>query len=209
MIDYDIAKTWHKIFAERLELVAEGLIDEVLSPQQISDDSACKLGKWLYGAGKRFAELPAYAELLKVHQRFHDTACGYVNLMQGDSPEHLKQAIEADFKSTSGFVVTAIERLQLAVESEHQPTGYKPQFPDPAALHPALWDESLTLGLPAIDEQHKAIAAICEKLMKNPDESAHSEYSVDCLIDLGKILALHFEVEEAHMQQLGIRRTSR
>jgi len=127
-----------------------------------------------------------------------------LNLRCGDSPEHLKQAIEADFKSTSGFVVTASERLQLAVESEHQPTGYTTQFPDPAASHPALWDESLTLGLLAIDEQHKAIAAICEKLMKNPDESAHSEYSVDCLIDLGKILALHFEVEEAHMQQLGM-----
>jgi hemerythrin len=172
--------------------------------RKVCDDSACKLGQWLYGAGKCFAELPAYADLLKVHQRFHDVACGYVNVMQSDSLEHLKQETEADFKITSVQVVASIERLKLAAEREHQPIGYATQFHDPASSHPTLWDESLALGLTAIDEQHKAISAICDKLMKSPDESAHSEFSVDCLTDLGKIMAMHFAVEEAYMQQFGM-----
>jgi hemerythrin-like metal-binding protein len=205
MIDFDIAKTWHKIFAEKLEFVVMGLIEETCSPEQICDDSACKLGNWLHGPGKQMEGLPAYTNLLKTHQHFHEVAYRYLSIGRSSSDDNLKQDVEADFKNVSARVIAAIERLQVEAERTHQQTGFTSQFQN-ASLHRTAWDESLTIGLPAIDEQHKAIAAIVDKLMKDPEESLHSEFTIENLTDLGRILEMHFAVEEAYMQRLGMTR---
>ena len=75
MIDFDIAKTWHKLFAEHLELIAHGAIEEELTEASVCDDRACKLGKWLDGPAHAMSNLPSYTELRRHHRHFHQSAC--------------------------------------------------------------------------------------------------------------------------------------
>ena len=141
---------------------------------------------------------------LESYKKFHDTACRYLTVTLGDSDGQSKREVEAEFKNASADVIAAIDLLKDAIETARQNTAYTSQFIDTATSHPTAWDESLIIGLPVIDEQHKAITGILDKLMKNPDASLHSEYAVDNLTELGKILELHISIEEAYMKRLGM-----
>lgn len=200
MIDFDIAKTWHRMYTEKLQLVAAGANDEAFTLERVCNDSACTLGKWLYGEGKCLDGVPAYNQLLRVHQGFHDIACRYLNIALGDGDALKREEVEADLASLSASVVAAIERLQVDVAAGQRSGAAAP--PLAQAIPEIAWDEALTVGLPAIDEHHKALVRITSNLMRDPDASLHSEYAVDNLTDLGKILILHFSIEEEYMQQL-------
>ncbi len=203
MIDFDIAKTWHRIFSEQLEFVAAGLIP-VPPLERVCDDSACKLGQWLRGAGKCMESTPAYAELMTLHARFHKVACDYLNITLGESDEQSKKQIEAELRKASTDVVAAIDGLRDVVDADRNTSAYSSQYGTTATTDSFSWDPSLAIGIPAIDSHHQAIVGILNKLMKNPDAALHSESAVDSLTDLTKILDLHFSVEEAYMKRLGM-----
>ncbi|MEW6514389.1 MAG: hemerythrin family protein [Pseudomonadota bacterium] len=67
-----------------------------------------------------------------------------------------------------------------------------------------IWSDSLAIGLPAIDEQHKLLCSLANRLLDQPDAHAKDEFVVDILTDLGKFLILHFQTEEAMMRKLCI-----
>ena len=204
MIDFDIAKTWHKIFAEKLEFVAAGLIEQTPVLANVCDDTACKLGEWLYGPGKRLEKLPAYSRLMKSHERFHDIACHYLNTSLGKTSDQLKLDAEVDFKEASADVQAAIEQLSAAFENSQGQVVYASQYAAPTEPDQIVWDGSLAIGLPAIDDHHQALVGILSKLMRNPHASLHDESVVDNLTEITRILGLHFTVEEAHMRKLGV-----
>lgn len=206
MIDFDFAKIWHKIFAEKIELIAAGRIRETQPIEMAHDDSSCMLGKWLYGPGKRMEKLPAYGDLLNVHRYFHDMACRYLNTALAGRDQSIKDGVYADFKALSVSVIAAIERLQLAVQQEYDlhSTVYVPNCFSPGAQDDLIRDASLTIGISAIDEHHREIFTIANKLMQDPDASLNSEAAVDRLTELGKILDAHFTIEEAYMKQLAM-----
>jgi len=204
MIDFDIAKTWHKIFAEQILFAAMGLITETPSAQSVCDDTACKLGKWLQGTGKGMEDLPSYVALVDTHRRFHGIACQFMAAIQGNQDAAMLDRIEHEFKAVSSDVLMAIDRLSVEMGSTHPDHAFPSQFVQPAPSNQIVWDDTLTIGIEAIDEHHKAILRIIGKLTSSPEAALRSELVVDCLTDLGKILDLHFSVEEAHMRQLGV-----
>lgn len=67
-----------------------------------------------------------------------------------------------------------------------------------------IWNDSLAIGLPAIDEQHALLCSLANRLLDYPGRLARDEVIVDILTDLGKFLILHFRTEEAMMRQLGV-----
>jgi len=67
-----------------------------------------------------------------------------------------------------------------------------------------IWNDSLAIGLPAIDEQHMLLCSLANRLLDHPEALAKDELVVDILTDLGKFLILHFQTEEAMMRQLGM-----
>lgn len=67
-----------------------------------------------------------------------------------------------------------------------------------------VWNDSLAVGLPAIDEQHMLLCSLANRLLDHPEAFARDELVVDILTDLGKFLILHFQTEEAMMRKLGM-----
>jgi hemerythrin-like metal-binding protein len=149
-------------------------------------------------------EAPAYAKLMTVHFGFHKVACDYLNISLGDDDEQAKKRIETEFRMASADVVAAIDGLRDAVEADRGTSAYSSQFSAAATTDSVCWDQSLAIGIPALDEHHKAIIDILNKLMENPDAALHSESAVDSLTDLTRILDLHFSIEEAYMKRLGM-----
>ncbi|MEW6292844.1 MAG: hemerythrin family protein [Pseudomonadota bacterium] len=67
-----------------------------------------------------------------------------------------------------------------------------------------VWNDSLKLGVPEIDEQHALLFGMMNRLLDHPESLAYDELIVDILTDLGKFLILHFQTEEAMMRKLGM-----
>lgn len=67
-----------------------------------------------------------------------------------------------------------------------------------------VWNASLAIGIPAIDEQHALLCRLANRLLDHPDAPAHDEQVVDVLTDLGRFLMLHFQTEEEYMRRLGM-----
>lgn len=67
-----------------------------------------------------------------------------------------------------------------------------------------VWDDSLKLGDPVVDEQHAALFSISNRLLDHPGATTQAEVIVDILSEIGKFLILHFETEEALMRKNGM-----
>jgi hemerythrin-like metal-binding protein len=64
-----------------------------------------------------------------------------------------------------------------------------------------VWDESLSVGIKKIDQQHQELVKIINCLVENEDAGGHSEPIAQVLDRLTKYAAYHFETEEALMLQ--------
>lgn len=69
-----------------------------------------------------------------------------------------------------------------------------------------VWNDTLRLGVPEIDAQHALLFGMMNRLLDHPEALARDELVVDILTDLGKFLILHFQTEEAMMNQSGMPR---
>lgn len=204
MIDFDMAKTWHKMFANQIELVVAGLIDECPALDSVCDDSACKLGTWLYGSGKTLEVLPSYDQLKTHHHQFHQVACDVLRAHLTHSGEEKIGAALAEFGSVSAEVVRLIDCLKADYRERGHGIAFKSQYGAPPQRVIDEWDGSLTVGLPEIDAQHRSILKLANQLLYAPEESLGSELANEALTELGKFLQLHFAIEEANMKQLGM-----
>lgn len=61
----------------------------------------------------------------------------------------------------------------------------------------SLWDASLLTGIPVVDEQHQALAACADKILKGQDVPLNSEVGVDFLTEMTRLLLEHFSTEES------------
>jgi hypothetical protein len=81
-----------------------------LNPTEIEKDNGCDLGKWLRGAGAKYAGKQIYKDLLVEHAKFHKAAASIVR--RADSGEKvLEQTVlgaKSEFSTTSGKVVELI-----------------------------------------------------------------------------------------------------
>jgi len=66
----------------------------------------------------------------------------------------------------------------------------------------SFWDASLETGIQIIDEQHRAIAELGDRLVRDPRTALGSETGTSFLQTFYRLLAQHFETEEGLMRSL-------
>jgi hemerythrin-like metal-binding protein len=199
VIDFDIAAAWHRMFALRLELVVDGLEPGGGDPDEIGDDTRCDLGRWLEGKPEGGAGLADFHPLVDCHRDFHLTASHMMRLFNGGDIAAAHAVRETAFRAASAAVLDAIARINQAYREA--PAGVGCQ--DPPAPEP-LWDDALLIGLPAIDEQHKALAGLVSRLGSRPADDIHSEAVTEILSSVGHLIALHFDTEEIFIRRCGM-----
>jgi hemerythrin len=74
----------------------------------------------------------------------------------------------------------------------------------PTMAQPLKWDAAFDIGQAAIDDQHRQLVELANRLLERPDATMHDEAVVDILTALGKALDKHFRSEELIMRQLGM-----
>lgn len=200
MIDLDIAAAWHRMFALRLDLVVDGLQEAGGDLDEVGDDTRCDLGRWLHGQPAGCAELAEFHQLVICHRDFHQTAGRMMRLFAAGDIAAAQQVRETDLRDASAAVLEAIARIDRACRQSAAPAGRRDR---PVAQEP-LWDDALLIGLPAIDEQHKALAGLVSRLGARPADDIHSEAVTEVLSSVGHLIALHFDTEEIFIRRCGM-----
>ncbi len=88
--------------------------DHSLKAVDVSVDTKCALGQWIYGEGSKHAALPEYSKLKSEHQRFHKAAAGVITKADAGVDESQEVALggKSDFSSASSAVVSAIMAMK-------------------------------------------------------------------------------------------------
>lgn len=64
-----------------------------------------------------------------------------------------------------------------------------------------IWNESFSVGVQELDNQHKKLIKILNKLIKMANAEVFSETVSDTLTEMTKYAAIHFETEEKLMKK--------
>jgi len=64
-----------------------------------------------------------------------------------------------------------------------------------------IWDESYSVGVKELDEQHQQIIKIVNRLIKEKDLKVNSETISDVLAELTQYAEFHFRIEEEYMKK--------
>jgi hemerythrin-like metal-binding protein len=201
VIDFEIARAWHKLFALHVEFVIEGIEKTSLDPQTVRDDAVCDLGKWIFGSGARYARTPEYADLVETHIRFHFAAGAILN-------DHLAgntASQSAKFCAASEAFLAAIDALVSGAVTDQESGEMAAVAKKMGNSGEPVWKESMRIGMKLIDEQHEALLRWIEKLNVQPMAAIASRNFVDSLSAVKRLEMLHFETEEMFMQRIGFR----
>jgi len=94
--------------------------DRSLDPGKTAQDCLCDLGKWLYGAGKQYANLAEFKRLVTDHVRFHRSA-GDI-LRRADSGERMGEEValggHSEYAQASSAVVAALMKMKELVTQQ-------------------------------------------------------------------------------------------
>lgn len=196
MIDFDIAKTWQRIFTERIDLALAGIPQEgAPSCETAADATGCALGRWLNGAARALAELPSYAVLHAAHEDFHRICA---DVLRTAEVQRLPKSLLDRLHASSMAVYRALGELEKEYDARKDDLIYVSPF---APAHRqggrGSWDDALLTGLPVIDDQHKAIFDLLDRLSAIEDTSIRSEVAAELFEELGQRLEEHFSTEEA------------
>lgn len=89
-----------------------------LKAADVSVDNKCDLGKWIYGEGAAFKELPEYQQLVDLHKQFHKAAAEVV--AKADSGQKVTEDIavgsQSEFGKASSGVILCINRLTAKIK---------------------------------------------------------------------------------------------
>jgi methyl-accepting chemotaxis protein len=93
--------------------------DGSIDATKLAMDNACTLGQWLYGDGKKFANLPEYNQLVEAHKNFHKSAADIVRRKEGGEDVSADMALgsHSPFAKHSMDVVMMIKRIKRTVEN--------------------------------------------------------------------------------------------
>ncbi|GIL16405.1 MAG: hypothetical protein BroJett040_01560 [Oligoflexia bacterium] len=93
--------------------------DNSLDENVVCKDNLCALGKWIYGHGLDYQEIPEYEALKSSHADFHVCAGSIIKLVkQGEiNQAKEKMAPEGDFTRLSERTVELIEAIEKKVET--------------------------------------------------------------------------------------------
>jgi methyl-accepting chemotaxis protein len=112
-LDIDAAISAHLAWADRLRHQIGGSDVTALPTEEISDDSKCQLGQWLFSAGMDYDILQEYSHLVEEHRKFHTIAAEVLRLHEvGETPQ-AHWVLENPFKHQSKIVVDLLESLKI------------------------------------------------------------------------------------------------
>ncbi len=99
-----------------LYLQGEGKFDHVV----VCQDDQCKLGKWIYSDGKKYANEPAYEHLRQVHAKFHTCAGSVIRAVDNNKSDDAKKMIASgsSYEEISAAVINAISAVKRRVEEK-------------------------------------------------------------------------------------------
>ena len=183
---------WHRNFALHIDLAVQGQEGLHLSAAEVGDDHLCQLGRWLHDNAAKLAGQPAYQCLLTLHAEYHAQA---ERVIRAHLAGHAGPEAVASLHSVSAEVVAAIN----ALDAELRPIADL-RLDSPA--NASFWDDSLLIGHGVIDEQHKAIAQLGDRMLREPALPLSSDAGSCFLHDFFRLVALHFETEEIAMRRM-------
>ncbi len=122
-MDFKPAVRQHIEWRFRLYNMVSGKTQENLNVEQVSVDNRCILGQWIYSEGmEQYSEDKYFQNLVKDHQRFHDTLGNIVGRFQNNEAIDIKQelGIGGLFDKASIEVVRDVLLLQKNIEKAKQ-----------------------------------------------------------------------------------------
>ncbi len=112
-MDFDYAISAHSSWKGKLRSYL-AKPDRSMSGADVAKDNSCDLGKWLYGEGAKFSNLPEYQAARSEHARFHKAAADIIH--KADSGQNVVEetalGAKSDFASASSAVVSALMALK-------------------------------------------------------------------------------------------------
>lgn len=186
-------KLWNQAVALRvIEAVADagplGLL-----PQDVASPAGCRVGQWIAAQGADTPLARGVGELDRCHRLFHLAA---------------EEIVRARLAGTSGAALDAFrhgldqaaQAVTSAIDALEQKAPWSAPAPSRLGTDP-FWSDTLNIGIPIVDAQHRAIAALAYNIARHPDAALISEKGTDFLTDFHQVVAEHFDTEERLMKQ--------
>jgi len=108
-IDFADAKIKHNAWNAKLEQFLIGQ-DTSLDAESARKPNVCPLGKWIYGDGQKFNNLPSMQQLESLHSEFHSTIGRVIDAKGVDDLELAKQEKDKVYQ-LSQQVISVIDKL--------------------------------------------------------------------------------------------------
>lgn len=209
MISFDVARAWHEIYALRLQLMLDGIGGGGRSADDVCDATACELGAWIHGTvAQQVREFGQYQELLKTHGEFHRRAYEMVSAFNAGDVARARQIAANEFIGASEAVLASLNALEAECQRRllADPTAVMPGLGRSIAVSPEqrAWNETLRIGFPVIDEQHRMLSELVEKLIAEPAAMIDSERTSELFFNFSRLVEMHFETEESVMRHCGM-----
>jgi hemerythrin len=209
MISFDVARAWHEIYTLRLHLLLDGIGEGIGCIDVVCDANACELGHWIQGAvARRVGDGDLHRQLQEAHERFHRCAYDVVfRYTQGDKLGAKQMAANEMMTASAAVlaVINALEREWLRLGLTDASAALAEVGGASAApLDQCVWNETLRIGLPVIDAQHRMLTELVDKLIARPKAKIDSEQASEIFFKVSRLVEIHFETEEGMMRHCGV-----
>jgi methyl-accepting chemotaxis protein len=134
-VDFDAIIEAHNGWKQRLrQAIANDAEARKLQPDEVCKDNLCALGKWIYGAGRKFEGDPEYGPLRHSHAEFHQCAADVIRLAQRGDKNGAQNLLINRFFDLSRETVQHIQNMKR----RHAAAGALPRS---AATAEDEWEE--------------------------------------------------------------------
>jgi hypothetical protein len=111
-VDFDAIINAHQAWKQKLRSAIGGGEERKLNPNEVCKDNQCALGKWLYGAGKKYQHTPDYEPLRHTHAEFHVCAADILRLTQQGDKDSANAMLVGEFFDLSNRTVQHIVAMK-------------------------------------------------------------------------------------------------
>jgi len=111
-VDFDAIIDAHQAWKQKLRGAIGGGEERKLNPDDVCQDNACALGKWIYGAGREFEHVPEYEPLRHTHAEFHVCAADILRKAQKGDKDSANAMLVGDFFDLSNRTVQHIVAMK-------------------------------------------------------------------------------------------------
>lgn len=106
----------HTHWKLRLRKHLDGTSEENLNPDVVCKDDQCVLGKWIYGDGKRYQDMPGYEDLRQVHADFHQCAADIIRKTDSGQKDEAETVFGSVYNTLSRNITKLLVNMNSAVK---------------------------------------------------------------------------------------------